>query len=200
MPILCFGGSFNPIHNGHLLCAQSVASCAGYDQVLLIPNAHPPHKPDTPDLAPASDRLAMCHLAAAFMRRDGVTFDVSNIETRRGGPSYTIDTAQELQAAGFALPIYWLIGADMLMYLPKWHRVEDLLTMVHFVIMARPGWTIDFSKLPKTFQHLQGQIVPAPTVDISATDIRRRVKVGEPIHDLVPPRVAEYIATHRLYV
>ena len=196
MPVLCFGGSFNPIHNGHLLTAQSVFRSCRYDQVLLIPSAQPPHKPDTSDLAPASDRLAMCRLAAATMPG----FDVSDIETRRSGPSYTIDTVLELQSAGFGSPIHWLIGADMLMYLPKWHRVEDLLKQVHFVLIARPGWTIDFSKLPKTFHHLTAQIVPALSIDISATDIRRRVKNGEPIHDLVPPPVAEYIAAHRLYL
>src|SRR5438874_9802 len=176
MPILCFGGSFNPIHNGHLRCADAVARMAGYDRVLLIPSAQPPHKPDAQDLAAASDRLAMCRLAAAATPR----FDVSDIETRRAGPSYTIDTAQELREQGIT-PIHWLIGADMLLYLPKWHRAHDLLRWVHFVVMARPGWPIDWDALPESYQHLKENVVIAPQIDISATDIRRRVRAGEAI-------------------
>ena len=194
MPILCFGGSFNPIHNGHLRCADAVARMAGYDRVLLIPSAQPPHKPDAQDLAAASDRLAMCRLAAAATPR----FDVSDIETRRAGPSYTIDTAQELRDQGIT-PIHWLIGADMLLYLPKWHRPLDLLREVHFVIMARPGWEIDWTAMPVEFHHLRDQVVEAPRIDISATDIRRRVAQGQPIDHLVSRPVAGYIIDHGLY-
>jgi len=194
MPTLCFGGTFNPIHNGHLVCAQAVAAKGGYDQVLLIPTAQPPHK-DTAELAPADDRLAMCRLAI-----DGnPLLGVCDIETRRGGPSYTLDTARELRAQGFA-SIDWLIGADMLMYLPKWHRVQELLSEVNFVIMARPGWTMDWSKLPGEFQHLKSHVVEAPLVDITSSDIRRRIRQGHPIDSLVPPPVAEYISKRGLYL
>src|SRR3954469_23762100 len=113
MPKLCFGGSFNPIHHGHLRCAQAVAGKAVNDQIVLIPNAQPPHKSDTSDLASSVDRLAMCQLAAAGPGVSGL-FTVSDIETRREGPSYTIDTAQELRDQGLPA-IHWLIGADMLL-------------------------------------------------------------------------------------
>jgi nicotinate-nucleotide adenylyltransferase len=93
----------------------------------------------------------------------------------------------------------WLIGADMLLYLPKWHRPLDLLREVQFVIMARPGWPIDWDKLPPEFQHLRSHVVEAPLVDISATEIRRRVAEGQPIDHLVPAAVARYIAEHGLY-
>src|SRR4051812_27802716 len=112
MPILCFGGSFNPVHRGHLDCAQAIGEKYGYERVLLIPNAQPPHKLDSGDVAPASDRLAMCELAAEFANRaekpHAVRFVVSDIEMRRGGPSYTLDTARELKAQGVN-PVNWLI-------------------------------------------------------------------------------------------
>src|SRR4051812_6739869 len=102
MPSLYFGGSFNPIHHGHLRCAEAVANTAGYDRVVLIPNSRSPHKPDNPELASAEDRLAMCRLAVAERGSTAPTFEVSDIETRRSGPSYTIDTAQELRDQGNA--------------------------------------------------------------------------------------------------
>jgi nicotinate-nucleotide adenylyltransferase len=198
MPSLYFGGSFNPIHHGHLRCAQAVAAKAGYDRVVLIPGGRPPHKPDNLQLASPQDRLAMCRLAVS--ERDGAspTFEVSDIETRRTGPSYTIDTAQELRDAG-ETDVHWLIGADMLMLLPKWHRPLDLLRDIYFVVMARPGWTMDWDALPPEFRHLKHHVVAAPVIDISSTDIRRRVRQNLPIDHLVPPSVARYIDEHKLY-
>ena len=198
MPTLYFGGSFNPIHHGHLRCAEAVANKAGYDRVVLIPSARPPHKPDNPELASPADRLAMCRLAVFERAGGSPAFEVSDVETRRDGPSYTIDTAQMLRGQG-AGEIHWLIGADMLMSLPGWHRPLDLLRDVHFVVMARPGWTIDWNALPPEFRHLSAQIVDAPVIDISATDIRSRVRQNLPIDHLVPPAVARYIEAHQLY-
>jgi nicotinate-nucleotide adenylyltransferase len=194
MPTLCFGGSFNPIHNGHLRCAEAVAQATGYDRVLLIPSAQPPHKRDTADLASASDRLAMCRIAT----QGSELFEVSDIETRRSGPSYTLDTAHELRKRGFD-KIDWLIGADMLMFLPKWHRPTDLLREVNFLVMARPGWPLDWDALPPEFRHLREHVVEAPHISITATEIRGRIGRGESIDDLVPPAVARYIAERGLY-
>ena len=200
MPILCFGGSFNPIHRGHLDCAQVVGERYGYERVLLIPNAQPPHKLNACDIAPANDRLAMCQLAAEFAsaKPQAVVFSVSDIETRRGGPSYTLDTARELKVRGID-PINWLIGADMLMYLPKWHEAQKLLDEVHFVVMARPGWAMDWQQLPTAFRKLRENVVEAPLIDITATEIRRLAARGEPIDHLTPPPVARYIESHQLY-
>ena len=194
MPTLCFGGSFNPIHFGHLRCAKAVAERAGFGPILLIPSAQPPHKPRATDLAPAEDRLAMCRLAAA----GDPLFAVSDIETRRSGPSFTIDTAAELKQQGFA-SVHWLIGADMLMFLPNWHRAAELIRQVDFVVMARPGWPIDWAALPEEFRELRSHVVEAPLIDISATEVRRRVREGRPIDDLVPATVANYIAERGLY-
>src|SRR6476619_4986285 len=102
MPSLYFGGSFNPIHHGHLRCAQAVAEQEGYDRVVLIPNSRSPHKPDNPDLAAPQHRLAMCRLAITERKDRTPTFEVSDIETRRTGASYTIDTAQQLRDSGVA--------------------------------------------------------------------------------------------------
>lgn len=194
MPDLYFGGSFNPIHNGHLICAQSVAENASYKQVVLVPSAQPPHKPAATDLAPAIDRLAMCRLAVAGNPR----FSVCDIETRRGGLSYTIDTVRQLQSEGIK-EIHWLIGADMLMILPKWHQAEDLIRLAEFVVMARPGWNIQWDLLPRAFQWLKENVVEAPRIDISATEIRQRIRTGQTIEGLTPEPVIEYIKAHHLY-
>ena len=197
MPALCFGGSFNPIHYGHLRCAQAVAEKAGYEKVILIPTGQPPHKRDADAasaLAPAADRLAMCRRAISGLP----PFDVSDIETRHAGLSFTIDTAQRLRGQGWE-EVHWLIGADMLLYLPQWHRPDDLLREVHFVVMARQGWDIDWDAVPQSIRHLRDHVVEVPQVDISGTDVRRRVRQGLPIDHLVPPEVAAYIAERGLY-
>jgi nicotinate-nucleotide adenylyltransferase len=198
MPALHFGGSFNPIHHGHLRCAEAVAKQAGYDRVVLVPSARPPHKPDKAELASVEDRLAMCRLAIDERGGGTPTFEVFDIETRHDGPSYTLDTVQALRAAG-ETDVHWLIGADMLLYLPKWHRPLDLLREVHFLVMARPGWTINWDALPPEFRHLKDHVVPTPVIDISSTDIRRRVRQNLPIEHLVPLSVARYIDAHQLY-
>lgn len=191
---LCFGGSFNPIHNGHRICARTVAHQLDLKAVLLIPSARPPHKAATADLAAAGDRLAMCNIVAAEDR----LFQVCDIEIRRSGPSYTLDTARELRQAGME-KVSWLIGADMLNFLPQWHESLQLLKEVNFVVMARPGFVFEWTKLPAPFQVLRDHVVEAPLIDVSATEIRRRVRAGEPIDELVPPAVARYIEEHCLY-
>jgi nicotinate-nucleotide adenylyltransferase len=194
MPSIYFGGSFNPIHHGHLICARAVAEAAGYDRVVLVPTSQSPHKPVTPELAPASDRLQMCRLAIA----DDKLFEVDDIELKRPGPSYTIDTVREL-ARRTGGPPHWLIGADMLLYLPKWHRVPELLAETNFIVMARPGWTVDWSTLPPEFRALQNNVVEAPMIDIRATDLRQRVATDRSIEYFTPPAVCTYIRDRRLY-
>lgn len=165
-----------------------------FERALLIPSAQPPHKPGQADLASATDRLTMCRIAAEG--ESGI--QVSDIEMHRSGPSYTFDTVCLLKEQGHPA-ISWLIGADMLMILPKWHRAPELIREAQILVMARPGVAIDWATLPAEFQALQANVVPAPLIDISATEIRRRVKVGEPIGHLVPEGVARYIAERGLY-
>lgn len=195
MPIttLCYGGSFNPVHHGHLIVARAIAEAAGFDQIILIPSAQPPHKPDAP-LASAADRLAMVRLAIA----NSPLFACDDLEVARGGPSFTIETAKALKHRGMP-EIHWLIGADMLPTLPTWREPAALLQQVRFVIANRPAYPIDWAALPPQLQVLRANVVPAPRVDISASLIRDRVAAGLPIDFLTPPAVIQYIHDHSLY-
>lgn len=197
MKRLCFGGSFNPIHHGHLLIARAVAEAAGYDRVVLIPSAQPPHKPGAADLAPAVDRLAMCRLAVETTEASGL-FEVNDLELGRRGPSYTIDTARELTRRGFDA-VHWLIGGDTLPLLGSWHEPDALLREVHFVVVARPGWQIDWTAVPTDYLPLGQNVVTAPLIEISATDIRRRAAAGKSIDYLTPPAVVRYIRERGVY-
>jgi nicotinate-nucleotide adenylyltransferase len=136
----------------------------------------------------------MCQLVA---QRSAI-FDVNEIEVNRTGPSYTIETARQLRARG-ASEVNWLIGADMLNFLPRWHRPLELLDEVHFVVMARPGFDFDWKSLPREFQRLRDRVVEAPRIDISSTDIRARIRAGLSIDYFTPPSVVEYIRAQALY-
>jgi len=191
---LCFGGSFNPIHNGHLVCSEAIARGKNFQRVVLIPSAASPHKLGHADMAGTSDRLAMCRLAVA--KRE--LFEVDDLELERSGPSYTIDTLRELRQRGWP-EVNWLIGADQVAALPRWHEPTALLREANFLVMARPGWSFDWHSLPPEFRVLQNHVVEAPLIDISATDIRRRVRERQPIDHLVPPAVADYIRDRGIY-
>ncbi len=194
MKTLCLGGSFNPIHHGHLICARHVMEAIDYQQLRLIPSAQPPHKPSSADLADPKHRMRMCQLAI----QGSATFSIDDLELNRTGPSYTLDTARELKSRGWS-EVHWLIGADMLNFLPKWHKPMELLQEVRFVVMARPGFELEWSKLPPEFQSLRNNVVEAPRIDISSTEIRRRARAGLSIEYLTPLDVVEYIQRNGLY-
>jgi nicotinate-nucleotide adenylyltransferase len=136
----------------------------------------------------------MCRLA--IEGRAG--FEVDDLEMKRTGPSYTIDSARELARRGWGR-VHWLIGADMLRSLPTWHEPEALLEEVSFVVVARPGWSFDWDLLPPKFRVLRDRVVEAPLIDISASALRRRVRAGLPIDFLTPDPVARYIGSTGLY-
>lgn len=192
--LLCLGGSFNPLHNGHLACAKAAAIQRGLPHVCLVPSAQPPHKVRHNDMASAADRLKMCQLAAA----EEPLLRVSDIEVARGGPSYTFDTVTQFRAMGYRR-VEWLIGADMLACLPKWHRAGELIQIATILIMARPGVELNWDALPSEFQSLRSNRVDTPLLDISATEIRRRIRAGEPFDHWVPLAVARYIRQAGLY-
>ncbi len=196
MRFLCFGGSFNPIHNGHLVCARATAEALGYDRVILIPAAHPPHKVAGAEFAEPEHRLEMCRLATTL---EPQLFEVDDIELHRPPPSYTIDTVRQLRQVRNWKEVHWLIGADMLMYLPKWRDPEALLRETQFVVMRRPGTEIAWSALPPAYSQLRRHVAETPLLDISSTDIRRRVATGKSVEYLVPPGVAGYVREHGLY-
>lgn len=193
MKTLFFGGSYNPIHAGHLICARAVAEAAGFERVVLIPSAQPPHKP-AGALAPAQDRLEMCRLAVA----GSPLFEVSDVELTREGPSYTLVTVRHLKQQGHQT-VHWLIGADMLEDLPGWYEARALVEEAEFVVMARPGWRLEGSALPPPLDRLRTMFVRAPLIEISASEIRRRVAEGLSIDYLTPPAVVGYIRDRCLY-
>ena len=185
-----YGGTFDPVHNGHLIGARDALEQCGLDAIVWIPCARSPHKVGAAS-APASDadRLAMLRLALRGEKR----FWVSPIELKRGGPSYAIETALEFRAALPGAELFWLIGADQLPKLATWHRATELKKLLTFLLLDRPGSKT--SRLPKGVLAL-----PQPRwIDIAATEIRTRAKRGEPLDFLVPPSVATYIAKKPLY-
>ncbi len=196
-----YGGSFNPIHHGHLIVARSVAERLRLDRVILLPSARPPHKGDR-TLLDASHRAAMVKLAI-----EGESlFQFSDFDLTREGPSYTIDTVTHFgKLLGAKVELFWIIGADSLTELTTWHRVRDLVDACHIVTAARPGWdAIDWTGLRKVLSDaqvgaLQAGILPTPRIDISSTDIRHRVCAGLSIRYLVPESVLMYIDRNSLY-
>ena len=191
--LLCLGGSFNPIHVGHLITARAAAETLGLPGVRLIPTAGNPHKIGQ-DVASAEDRFEMCQLAVA----GDPFFIVDPVELRRPPPSYTFDTVTAL-AGGSDSRIHWLIGTDLLPKLHTWHRFDELIDRVAFIVMRRPTHPLDLKTLDPSVAALAERSVVVPQIELSATELRARVRVGNSIDYLVPPPVASFIETHRLY-
>lgn len=199
--VLLFGGSFDPIHFGHLIVSRFVAEHLGIDRVILIPGASPPHK-RARGLAPAGDRLAMCRLAV-----DGdPDFEVSDWEAGQAGLNYTLRTVRRFRdVLGPDTGLHWLIGMDSLLELGTWYRVGELVDSCTIVTAARPRYeNPNLSQLrgplsPAQLDKLAQHTLESPWIDISATDIRARVRAGRSIRYLVPEAVCQYIAERRLY-
>lgn len=195
-----YGGSFDPIHFGHLISARSLAEQLGLDRVVLIPSARPPHKQGV-SMTPAEHRLAMARLAV----EGDPTFGVSEVELQREGPSYTFDTVAEFRRlVGPDIELVWFIGADSLPELPTWYRVAELVHAVRIVTACRPGWTPPaIDALGKAVGEASAQLLQdcfqTPRIDISATEIRHRVRAGQTIRYLTPEPVVSYIDRMRLY-
>jgi nicotinate-nucleotide adenylyltransferase len=184
-----FGGSFDPIHVGHLIVAQSAVEDLDLDRLYFIPNASSPLK-TRPPIASGRDRLAM--IRAAF--RGHRAFRVLDLEIRRKGPSYTFDTVAALSGGGSA-KMFFLIGADALLDLARWHRARELARRVTFAVLRRPG---SRKARPPSWAG-RGVEVDAPLIDISSTEIRDRVRRGRSIRYLVPDAVAALITKRKLY-
>ena len=201
--LVLFGGTFDPVHHGHLIVARAVAEQKGLEKVVFVPTARPPHKEGP--LATALQRLEMLKLAVAGQPHLGV----SDVELRRGGQrSYTIDTVSQLQAENPSAQIWLIVGADMLADLPNWHRAGELIEQVGILSVGRPGWQDRSGRcetaLTETFggsraRQILADAVEAPLIEISSTDVRRRVGQGRSIRWLVPEAVESYIAREGLY-
>lgn len=195
------GGTFNPIHLAHLIIAESVREHYRLQKVLFIPSARPPHKTD-PDILPASHRVELVRLAIA----DNPDFELSDIEVKRQGRSYSVETLRSLRAADTQPTNYFfMIGSDSVPELCTWKNIEELARLCTFVVVPRPGWTLDrFAGtdlgLPDWLaKGVLSEVVPAPLVAISSTEIRHRVRTEKSIRYLVPKAVEEYITQHNLY-
>jgi nicotinate-nucleotide adenylyltransferase len=189
MKIGVFGGSFDPIHIGHLILARRVLEEIALDRVLFVPTNITPHKRDR-SLTDPRHRLAMVRLAL----RGESKMAAGDVEVRRGGVSYTIDTLRALRRKTSAR-WYLILGSDSLVELPQWHQIEGLARLVTFAVVARPNFTR--TRMP--MRRCRVRVVAAPLLEISGTDIRRRIREGRPVRYLVPPAVERYILRHRLY-
>ncbi|NLF80527.1 MAG: nicotinate-nucleotide adenylyltransferase [Clostridia bacterium] len=189
------GGTFDPVHYGHLLAAEEAYSHFGLDQVLFIPSGQPPHK-RRPGGASCGQRLAMTALAVAT----NANFAVSSTEVRRAGYSYSVDTVSALLAEyGTDTDFTFIVGTDAALELPTWHEAERLLALVDFVVAARPGFAESaLQQLPSPWQRKM-TLLRMPLLEISSTDIRNRVREGRPIKYLLPEAVENYIYAEGLY-
>jgi nicotinate-nucleotide adenylyltransferase len=187
------GGTFDPIHIGHLVAAECAGEGAGLDEIWFLPTNVPPHKSHKP-LASAEQRWEMVNLAIA----GNPCFRANDIELKREGTSYTIDTVIALSEAYPGYAFHYIIGADMVMYLPSWHRIGDIVRRISFIGLRRPGFDIQLGKLPPAIGG-KVSLVAMPELEISSTAIRERLQEALSVRYLLPEPVRTYIEEKRLY-
>jgi nicotinate-nucleotide adenylyltransferase len=185
------GGTFDPIHHGHLVAGSEVAHIFGLDEVVFVPTGQPWQK-EGRDVSPAEDRYLMTVIATASNPR----FSVSRVDIDRPGPTYTIDTLRDLHVAnGPDAELFFITGADALAKMLTWHDVDALFSLAHFVGCTRPGHRLTGAGLPDG----KVSLVEIPALAISSSECRHRVASGEPVWYLVPDGVVQYIAKRGLY-
>ena len=198
MKVGIMGGTFDPIHNGHLILAEAVRDSLNLDEVLFIPSARPPHKA-RPDIISPEHRLAMTILATC----SHPNFRVSTIEILRNGPSYAVDTIDALKREYSPnTEFYFILGADAALELSTWHNAQELIEKCNFIAATREGTDIDIKALESQFGksaigHIQK--IKTPKIEISSTDIRNKIKQGQSIKYLLPDTVEAYIRKENLY-
>jgi nicotinate-nucleotide adenylyltransferase len=202
-----FGGTFDPIHRGHLDVAHAARRAIGLGTVWIVPSRLPPHRGRP--AAPAAHRFAMA--ALAIQAEEGLL--LSDLDMDTDGPSYTVETLDRLEHGGTdPREVYWVIGADAFLEIRSWRDYPRLLDRCHFAVVSRPG--VSALALPTALPELADRMAPAPpspgpdprillvdapTAPVSSTDVRRAIAAGLPVDGLVPPPVAAYIARHALY-
>ena len=185
------GGTFDPVHHGHLVAASEVGALFGLDEVVFVPTGQPWQKDDT-SVSPAEDRYLMTVIATASNPR----FSVSRVDIDRPGPTYTIDTLRELrQLWGASADLFFITGADALSAILSWKDVEELFGLAHFIGVTRPGYPLSDEHLPRDAVTL----VDVPAMAISSSGCRDRVRAGLPVWYLVPDGVVQYIEKRNLY-
>ncbi len=184
------GGTFDPIHHGHLVAASEVASLFHLDEVVFVPTGEPWQK-EHRQVSPAEDRYLMTVIATA----SNPQFSVSRIDIDRGGPTYTLDTLRDLRAQHGDVDLFFITGADALAQIFSWRDAQELFDYAHFIGVTRPGHTLSDPGVPEGGVSL----VEVPALAISSTDCRQRVAQGEPVWYLVPDGVVRYINKRALY-
>ncbi|KAF0197732.1 MAG: nicotinate-nucleotide adenylyltransferase [Bacillota bacterium] len=194
------GGTFDPIHWGHLVTAEAARHQFKLDQVLFVPSGQPPHKQGRKVSSP-EHRYLMTFLAIA----NNPMFHISRLEIDRPGFTYTYDTVSHLKAEyGQNIELFFITGADVMRDILTWYKAEELLSICHFVAASRPGFTLlDYmahADLSRFKENGSIHLIEVPAMAISSTDLRRRITIGEPIRYLVPEAVENYIYKNHLYV
>lgn len=192
MKIGIMGGTFDPIHMGHLLAAEAARDSHALDEIWFVPSHVPPHKPSAG--ATGQQRLEMTEAAV----KQAPQYEVLGIEMELGGVSYTIDTMRELWRRFPEHEFYFIIGADMVNYLPKWEEIEELASRLTFIGVGRPGFQLHLDDLPDALQD-RVLLAEMPLVDISSTAIRRRLAKGHSVRFMIPDAVHQYIVRSGLY-
>ena len=187
------GGTFDPIHHGHLVAASEVQAWFDLDEVVFVPTGDPWQKSDR-RVAPAEHRYLMTVIATASNPR----FKVSRVDIDRAGPTYTIDTLRDLKAQLPDTELYFITGADALADIFTWRDTEELFGLAQFVGCTRPGYALDDDTLGRIPAD-RVTLIEIPALAISSTDCRERTQRGEPVWYLVPDGVVQYIAKHQLY-
>jgi nicotinate-nucleotide adenylyltransferase len=191
------GGTFDPVHHGHLVAAGEARYQLDLDRVLLVPAGTPPHKPNRP-ISPPLHRLRMLELAIAGQWQ----FEISHVDLDRPGPCYTVDTLELLRAERGPRPrFFFIVGADSLVELATWYRPQRLIELCDLAVVLRPGTEINLSHLEQRLPGLSARIhwVQMPLLEISSSDLRARVRLGRPFSYLVPKDVEAYIREQNLY-
>lgn len=182
------GGTFDPIHHGHLVAASEVAQHFGLSEVIFVPTGEPYQKPNA---TPSEHRYLMTVVATA----SNPSFTVSRVDIDRKSPTYTIDTLCDVRALRPDAELFFITGADAVAQILEWKNADELFELAHFVAVSRPGHTLNVSGLPEQ----DVSLLEVPALAISSTDCRSRVGRGFPVWYLVPDGVVQYIAKHHLY-
>ena len=199
--IALFGGTFDPVHLGHTVVAAAAGEQTGAEKVIFVPAKRSPLKVFFPE-AGDEDRLAMAGLALAGNKG----FDISDYELKKTGPSYTLETVIHFQQQyGEDTAIYWLAGADAVEDLQHWYGIAELIDRCNLSVMFRAGFSPpDFSRFESVWgservRRLQASVIETPLIDVSSTEIRKRLSAGRDVSGMVSPKVLQYIREHGLY-
>jgi nicotinate-nucleotide adenylyltransferase len=191
------GGTFDPVHYGHLVIAEDARAYAQLEKVLFVPAYRPPHKPAR-SYSSFKHRVRLTELAIA----GNPFFELCLIEAGRSGPSYTVDTLRDLQAQlGADVELYFIVGMDSLVNILQWYKPAELLKLCRLVVAERAGYQVDLQMLEQKLPGLRDSLVliDTPELSISSTDLQHRIGRGLPIRYQVPPAIEDYVREHGLY-